>query len=146
MFGWLFGKKKVESLTKVVQKTEVSGSRNRVVQTTNAVNQRGAKATDDIVGGNKYSTHPREPYMPVYDPTMDMLNQVSPLSPLNPINQSEPEAKSHGHSHSHSHDSSSSHSHSHSHSYDSGSSYHSHDSSSSSSYDSGSSYSDSSSY
>lgn len=143
MFGWLFGKKKVESLAKVVQKAEVSGSRNRVVQTTNVANQRGSRAKGDIVGGNKYSAPP----VPGYDPILDPLNPISPLSPLNPMNQPDSEPKSYSHSHSHSHDSSSSHSHSHSHSHDSGSSYHSHDSSSSSSYDSGSSSSyDSSSY
>lgn len=141
MFGWLFGKKKVESLTKVVQKTEVSGSRNRVVQTTNIVNQRGAKAKGDIVGGNKYSTYRQEVRTATYDPMMDLLNPINPLSPLNPMNQPDPEPRSHSHSHD------SGYSHSHSHSHDSSSSWHSHDSSSSSydsgssSYDSGSSYS-----
>lgn len=149
MFGWLFGKKKVESLAKVVQKAEVSGSRNRVVQTTNVVNQRGAQAKGDIVGRNKYSTYSSDTVMmyPAVDPVWDLTNPTNPLSPLNPMNQPDSESKSHSHSHSHSHDSGSSHSHSHSHSHDSGSSYHSHDSSSSSSYDSGSSSSyDSSSY
>ena len=140
MFGWLFGRKKPRSLTAVLQETEVKGNRNRVVQTTNIVNQRGAKAKGDIVGGNKYST-----YTPGYDPTMDMLNPLSPISPLNPMNQP-PVEESTSHKH---HDSGTSHSHSHSHSsHDSGSSWsshsHSHDSGSSSSYDSGSSYTSSS--
>ncbi len=141
MFGWLFGKKKVESLTKVVQKTEVSGSRNHVVQTTTVVNQRGAKASGDIVGRNKYSSYRSETYTPGYNPNTDMLNPSNPFSPLNPMNQPQPdpEPRSHSHSHSHSHDSGSSNSYSHSHSHDSSSSHHSHDSLSSSSYDSGSS-------
>lgn len=125
MFGWLFGKKKVESLTKVVQKVEVSGSRNRVVQTTNVANQRGARAKSDIVSRNKYSTYSSDPVVmyPAVDPVWDLTNPTNPLSPLNAINST----------------------------YDEPSTPKSslHDSSSSSSYsssDSGSSYSDSSSY
>lgn len=131
MFGWLFGKKKVESLTKVVQKAEVSGSRNRVVQTTNVVNQRGAQAKGDIVGRNKYSTYSSDPVVmyPAVDPVWDLTNPTNPLSPLNPINSTYDEPST---PKSSSHDSSSSWS---SHSHDSGSSY-----------DSGSPYSDSSSY
>jgi hypothetical protein len=103
MFGW-FKKKKTETKVKVVHNQYVD--------------QRGARAKGDIVGGNKYST-----YTPAYDPLMDPLNPISPLSPLNPINSSYDEPSS-----------------SKSSSYDSSSSY------SSSSSDSGSSYSDSSSY
>ena len=140
MLGWLFKKKK--TVTNVKQETVVLGNKNRVTQTTVAVNQKYSKANGDIVGGNKYST-----YTPAYDPLMDPSNPINPLSPLNPMNQ--PGYDSPKYSHTHSHDSgssSSSHSHSHYHSYDSGSSYHSHDHSSSSSYDSGSSYDSSSSY
>ncbi len=132
MFEWLFGRKNPKSLTKVFQETEVKGNGNRVVQTTNIVNQRGAKAKGDIVGGNVYRSYTR-----VNDTSMDLLNPLNPLSPLNPMNQ--PPVDPPKHSHSHSDDSGSSSS-SHSHSHDSGSSsYHSHSSSSSSSYDSGSS-------
>jgi hypothetical protein len=101
MFGW-FKKKKTETKVKVVHNQYVD--------------QRGARAKGDIVGGNKYSS-----YTPTYDPNLDMLNPLSPLSPLNPINQSVAESSS---THKH---------------HDSGSSWSSHDSSSSSSYDSGSS-------
>jgi uncharacterized membrane protein YgcG len=136
MFEWLFGRKNPKSLTKVFQETEVKGNGNRVVQTTNIVNQRGAKAKGDIVGGNMYRSYTR-----VNDTSMDILNPLNPLSPLNPMNQPPVDHPKHSHSHSHSDDSgSSSSSHSHSHSHDSGSSSsHSHSSSSSSSYDSGSS-------
>lgn len=112
MLGW-FKKKKTETKVKVVHNQYVD--------------QRGARAKGDIVGGNKYSTQP-----PVYDPLMDPLNPISPLSPLNPINSSYDEPSS---PKSSSHDSGSSWSSS----SDSSSSY------SSSSSDSGSSYSDSSS-
>jgi len=140
MFGWLFGRKKPQSLTAVVQETQVKGNRNRVVQTTNVVNQRGAKSKGDIVGGNKYST-----YTPGYDPTMDMLNPLNPLSPISPLNSmNQPETEHRVHTHSSTHTADSGSSHSHSHSHDTSSSWHSHDSSSSSSYDSGSSYSSSS--
>ena len=113
MFGW-FKKKKTETKVKVVHNQYVD--------------QRGARAKGDIVGGNKYSTSP----IPAYDPILDPLNPISPLSPLNPINTYYDEPSS-----------------SKSSSHDSGSSWSSSDSSSSSSYsssDSGSSYSDSSSY
>lgn len=136
MFGWLFGRKK--SKVSVKQEVSFDGNRNTVTQTTVVVNQRNARATGDIVGGNKYSTPSRQS-APVYDPMSDLLNPLNPLSPLSPMNPvnapsfSESETPKHEtHSHSHSHDSSSS------------SLY---DSSSSSSYDSGSSSSsDSSSY
>jgi hypothetical protein len=113
MFGW-FKKKKTETKVKVVHNQYVD--------------QRGARAKGDIVGGNKYSTYP-----PSYDPLMDLSNPLNPLSPLNPINSSYDEPSS-----------------SKSSSYDSGSSWSSSSDSSSSysssSSDSGSSYSDSSSY
>lgn len=145
MFGWLFGKKNPKSLTKVLQETEVKGNRNRVVQTTNVVNQRGAKATGDLVGGNKmtWSPQPERYTSTTYDPMTDLLNPLNPLSPMSPLNQVVEDTPKHL-SHSHDSGSSWSSSHSHSHSYDSGSSYHSHDHSSSSSYDSGSSYTSSS--
>lgn len=127
MFGWLFGKKK-KTETKVTQKVEVTGSRNRVVQTTTIVNQRGAKAKGDIVGGNKYSTYQSQTYIP-YDPFTDPFSPLNPLSPMNTTNRSDPEPCATPSS-----------------SHDSGSSYRSHDSCSSSSYDSGSSYDSSSSY
>jgi hypothetical protein len=122
MFGWLFGKKKTE--VKVAQDVNFSSNRNRVTQTTNVVNQRGAKASGDIVGGNKYSTYRQKTYTSPNDPISDLFNPINPLSPLNPIYQSDPTPEPRSHSHS----------------YDSGSSRsHSYDSSSSSSYDSGSS-------
>lgn len=124
MFGW-FKKKKTE--VKVEQKARVD--------------QRGARAGGDIVGGNKYSTYS---YTPGYNPNTDMLNSINPLSPLNPMNQpsveeSTPRRRDEDCMPSSSYDSSSSWSSS----YDSSSSC---DSSSSSSYDSGSSSCDSSSY
>jgi len=126
MFGWIFRKKKTE--VKVTQEVNFSSNRNRVTQTTNIVNQRGAKASGDIVGGNKYSTYRRETPSSTYDPLTDPFNPLNPISPLNPLNQPDYDPPKHSH--------------------DSGSSWsshsHSHDSSSSSSYDSGSSYSSSS--
>ena len=119
MFGW-FKKKKPEPKVKVVHNQYVD--------------QRGARAKGDIVGGNKYSTYSSDPVVmyPAVDPVWDLTNPTNPLSPLNPINSTYDEPSS---SKSSSHDSSSS--------------WSSSDSSSSSSYsssDSGSSYSDSSSY
>lgn len=118
MFGWF--KKKTETKVKVVHNQYVD--------------QRGARAKGDIVGGNKYSAYSSDPVVmyPAVDPVWDLTNPTNPLSPLNPINStydepSSPKSPSH----------------------DSGSSWSSSDSSSSSSYsssDSGSSYSDSSSY
>jgi hypothetical protein len=137
MFGWLFGKKKKVE-TKVTQKVEVTSTQNHVVQSTIVVNQRGAKAKGDLVGGNKITTYQSQPYVAPYDPLTDMLsplNPLSPLSPMNPANRPEPEpnlAPSHTYHTYHSHDS--------------GRSYHGHDSSSSSSYDSGSSHDSGSSY
>ena len=125
MFEWLFGKKKTE--TKVTQEVKITGDRNHVVQkttVTNRVDQRGAKAKGDIIGGNKYSTYRQETQTTTYDLTVDLLNPLNPFSPINPMNQSQAEPEQRVHTHS----------------YDSGSSHsHSHDSSSSSSYDSGSS-------
>lgn len=138
LFDWLFGKKKKTEI-KVSQDVNVSGNRNQVVQTTNVVNQRGAKATGDIVGGNKYAIRQESVIYPAVDPVWDLMNPTSHLSPLN---QSDYKPRTHSHSHNHhSCDSRSSHSHSH----DSGSSYHSHDSLSASPYDPGPSYDSSSS-
>lgn len=111
MFGW-FKKKKTETKVKVVHNQYVD--------------QRGARAKGDIVGGNKYSTYSSDPVVmyPAVDPVWDLTNPTNPLSPLNPINSYYDEPKSSSH--------------------DSGSSWSSSDSSSSySSSDSGSSYSDS---
>jgi len=56
MFGWLFGKKKTE----VKQEVKINGTKNRVIQSTTVVNQKGARASGDIVGGNKYSTYTQD--------------------------------------------------------------------------------------
>jgi hypothetical protein len=104
MFGW-FKRKKPE------QKAE-SKKRDPVY-----VDQRGARASGDIVGGNKYST--RRESSPAYDPLTDPLSVMNPLSPVNTLMLSDDEPTKHSH--------------------DSGSSW------SSSSHDSGSSYSSSSS-
>lgn len=130
MFGWIFGKK---NKPPVKQESTVKSTRNTVTQTT-IVNQRGAKASGDIVGGNKYSTYRRETPSSTYDPLTDPFSPLNPISPLNPLNQPDYDPPKH------SHDSGSSWS-SHSHDSSSSSSY---DSGSSSSYDSGSSYSSSS--
>jgi hypothetical protein len=132
MFGWLFGKKKTE--VKSTKEVNFSSNRSRVTQTTNVVNQRGAHASGDIVGGNKYSTYRlNKTYTSPNDPTTDLFNPINPLSPLNPIYQSDSNLESRSRSHSYDSDTSSSSSYNSSSSYDSGSS---------SSYDSSSSSSD----